>query len=400
MRHAMRQHRRPDLAHISPRLDARIASIAPSKNAKHSGLWATLTLPHRGRIDIPLHPSTAFVERERMQWPAYPSGQLIVKTQTFREMAGRYKFAEPLRELRDSVSKLRLNSLRVGSDGRNRCLLGAYGTKTARNAPSNAQFVFGPAKWIRFFIAPPPGLALVHRDFSQQEVRIAAVLSGDAAMLAACESGDVYIATGEQIGMIRTSMSAEERAQARDLMKTVVLGISYGMQAFSLSRRTGLSVDVCEEILARIRARYPKFEAFVERTYDRAGLDLELGTRLGWFMQCPPHINERTVRNYLMQANGSEILHMTCILAERRGIEVVAPVHDALMGQGPADAIEDVSTALDQCMRDASAFVLRGYELPTDKQIVMPGQRFYDKRGASMWETVNRLIESRQKISA
>ena len=117
-------------------------------------------------------------------------------------------------------------------------------------------------------------------------------------------------------------------------------------------------------------------------------------------MQCPPHINERTVRNYLMQANGSEIQHMNCILAERRGIEVVAPVHDALMAQGPADAIEDVSTALDQCMRDASAFVLRGYELPTDKQIIMPGQRFYDKRGASMWETVNRLIASKQKISA
>jgi hypothetical protein len=140
----------------------------------------------------------AFVERNGMQWSAYPSGQLIVKTQTFREMAGRYEFAEPLRELRDSVSKLRLNSLRVGSDGRNRCLLGAYGTRprVMRLAPSNSQFLSGPAKWIRFFIAPPPGLALMHRDFSQQEVRIAAVLSEDTAMLAACGSGDVY-ATGE-----------------------------------------------------------------------------------------------------------------------------------------------------------------------------------------------------------
>jgi hypothetical protein len=43
-------------------------------------------------------------------------------------------------------------------------------------------------------------------------------------------------------------------------------------------------------------------------------------------------------------------------------------------------------------MRDASAVVLRGYELPTDKQIRRPGERFYDKRGASMWETVNRLL--------
>ena len=57
-----------------------------------------------------------------------------------------------------------------------RCL-GAYGTKTARNAPSNAKFIFGPAKWLRFLIAPPPGRVLVHRDYSQQEVHIAAVVS-------------------------------------------------------------------------------------------------------------------------------------------------------------------------------------------------------------------------------
>jgi hypothetical protein len=331
--------------------------------------------------------------RRPMDWPPYPSGQPILKSQVFREMAGRCPHIEQLRELRDSISKLRLNDLSVGNDGRNRCLLGAYGTKTARNAPSNSQFVFGPAKWIRFYITPPPGLALVHRDFSQQEVRIAAVLSGDTAMLAACESGDVYIATGEQIGVIRPGMSDTEIDAARNLMKTVVLGISYGMEAFSLALRTGKSIAEAEEILARMRARYPRYEAFVQRTLDHAGLDLELRTQLGWYMQCPPHINERTVRNFPMQSTGAEIQHVTRILAERRGIGIVAPVHDALMAQGPVDCIEDVSTALDRCMRDASAVVLRGYELPTDKQIRRPGERFYDKRGASMWETVNRLLE-------
>jgi hypothetical protein len=43
-------------------------------------------------------------------------------------------------------------------------------------------------------------------------------------------------------------------------------------------------------------------------------------------------------------------------------------------------------------MRDAAALVLRGYELPTDVQTVLPGQRYFDKRGEQMWNTVTRLV--------
>jgi hypothetical protein len=101
-----------------------------------------------------------------------------------------------LRELRYSLSKLRLNDLHIGNDGRNRTLLGAFGSKTARNQPSNSKYIFGPAKWLRFLITPPPGLALIHRDFCQQEIRIAAVLSGDAALLEACETRQVSVDHG------------------------------------------------------------------------------------------------------------------------------------------------------------------------------------------------------------
>jgi hypothetical protein len=70
----------------------------------------------------------------------------------------------------------------------------------------------------------------------------------------------------------------------------------------------------------------------------------------------------------------------------------VAPVHDAIMAEAPADQIEEVSAALDRCMRDAAAVVLRGYELPTDEHIVRPGERYFDERGESMWNTVTRLV--------
>jgi DNA polymerase I len=339
----------------------------------------------------------ADVARHRWRnWPKRADGTLDERNQTFREMVGQYPEVETLRELRYSMSKLRFNDLAVGSDFRNRTPLWAYGTKTGRNAPSTAQYGFGPAKWIRFLFTPPPGRALIYRDFKQQEPRIAAIQSGDAALLQACESGDVYLGIARQLGFLRESMNAAEIAALRVLFKTVVLGIIYGLGARSLAIRTGVSLSEAYEILARLRAQFRVFEDWAACVLDHAGLDLEIGTQFGWFLQCPPGTNRRTIRNFPVQSTGSEILHVACLLAERRGIEVIAPVHDALMAEAPVDQAEEVSIALDRVMRDAAAVVLRGYELPTDTGdldgSILPGQRFFDKRGAEMWETVSRLL--------
>jgi DNA polymerase I-like protein with 3'-5' exonuclease and polymerase domains len=111
-------------------------------------------------------------------------------------------------------------------------------------------------------------------------------------------------------------------------------------------------------------------------------------------------MNPRTLRNFPIQSTGAEILHVDCILAERRGLEIVAPVHDALMVECDLDVLEDVSQALDRVMRDASAVVLRGYELPTDVQEIRPGEHYADERGQAMWDTVSKLLTKRERESA
>jgi DNA polymerase-1 len=342
----------------------------------------------------------AYVRRRRMSWPTYENGTLDETDQTFREMEGKYPFIGPLRELRYSLSKLRLNSLQVGGDGRNRALLGAYSTKTGRNAPSTAKFVYGPAKWIRFLIAPPPGFALIHRDFCQQEVRIAALLSGDTALLTACECGDVYLGIAKQLGFAPADAVKETYPQVRGLFKTVVLGIQYGLGMRSLAIRTGLSFSEAGEILARLRAQFRTFEDYCASVLDHAGLFQEVGTQLGWVMQCPPGINPRTVRNFPMQSSGAEVMHVFCVLAERRGLRVVAPIHDGFLVECAAHEIDEMSLAVDRAMRDAAALVLRGYELPTEEQRVLPGERYYDERGAAMWETVTKLLSKLEERRA
>jgi DNA polymerase I-like protein with 3'-5' exonuclease and polymerase domains len=250
----------------------------------------------------------------------------------------------------------------------------------------------GPAKWVRFLISPPPGRVLVYRDFMQQEVRIAAVLSGDKALLEACESGDVYIGIATQLGFYHEGMSQEQHDSIRTMFKTVVLGIQYGMAHHSLAIRTGCMSFEAAEILARLKARFRRYEDYATSVVDRAGLDMEIATPFGWIMQCPPKIKSRVVRNFPIQSTGAEILHVACILAEQRGIEMVAPIHDALMCEANAADAEDVKHALDRLMRDASSIVLRGYELPSDFQIVHAGGSFFDKAGKDLWAVITEKL--------
>jgi DNA polymerase-1 len=342
-----------------------------------------------------------YVRRNRMSWPTYQDGSLDETDQTFREMEGRYPQIGDLRELRYSLSKLRLNALSIGSDGRNRALLGPYGSKTGRNQPSNSKYVFGPAKWIRFFITPPPGRVLIHRDYAQQEPQIAAVLSGDEALLAACREGDVYLGIAKALGFVPDGATPEALEATRTLFKTVVLGIQYGLGPRSLATRTGVSLFEACEILARLRARFHTFEAYAQNVTDHAGLHLEIGTPFGWRMKCPSGINPRTVRNFPIQSTGAEILHVASVLAERRGIRIVAPIHDAFVAEAEAPDAEEVSIALDRVMRDASRVVLRGYELRTDMQpIIRAGGRFFDKRGLAMWTTVTELLAKLERETA
>src|SRR6516165_6701100 len=53
-------------------------------------------------------------------WPRLDSGNLDLSDDTFRQQARTYPAVSPLRELRSSLSDLRLNDLAVGQDGRNR----------------------------------------------------------------------------------------------------------------------------------------------------------------------------------------------------------------------------------------------------------------------------------------
>ena len=105
-------------------------------------------------------------------WPRLESGALDLKDDTFRDMARSHAQVAPLRELRVTLSQMRLSELAVGEDERNRCLLSAFRARTGRNQPSNSQFIFGPAVWLRSLIKPEPGYGIAYVDWSPKSLAL------------------------------------------------------------------------------------------------------------------------------------------------------------------------------------------------------------------------------------
>jgi DNA polymerase I len=331
-------------------------------------------------------------------WPLLDSGYLDLKIETFRDMARRYPQLVPLKELRASLGELRMADLAVGPDGRNRVLLSPFGTKTGRNAPSNSKSVFGPATWIRGLIKPDQGRAVAYIDWSAQEVAIAAVLSGDQALLDSVASGDPYLAFAVRAGLAPAGATKETHGLIRDACKTAILGANYGMQWQSLAARTGLAGIEAQAMLHWLTRIYPDYDQWARASTDTGLLGGVMRTAFGWTYHVQPGTRPRTLRNFPMQSGGAEMMRLACCLATERGVTVCCPVHDALLVEADDDQIGDVVEVAEAAMAEASRLVLSGYEIGNDAVTVRWPGRYADKRGVAMWTRVTGLLQAEAHI--
>jgi DNA polymerase-1 len=340
-----------------------------------------------------------WLARNHIPWPRLESGRLDLSDDTFREMARAYPVVAPLRELRAALSEMRLSDLAVGRDGRNRTMLSAFRARTGRNQPSNTKSIFGPSVWLRGLIKPPPGYGIAYIDWQQQEFGIAAALSRDPLMMEAYRSGDPYLAFAKQAGAAPADATKATHKAVRDQFKSTVLAVQYGMGADALAQRIGQPPIRARELLRLHRETYRVFWRWSDAAVDHAMLTGSLHTVFGWRVRVPAVSNERSLRNFPMQANGAEMLRLACCLATEAGIEVCAPVHDAVLICAPLERLEADVARMQEAMREASRIVLNGFELGTDAQIVRYPDRYIDERGAVMWDRVMNLIDG-QRLAA
>ncbi|MBF0495034.1 MAG: DNA polymerase I [Deltaproteobacteria bacterium] len=337
----------------------------------------------------------AWLSKKGITWPRLPSGRLDLSDDTFREMARSHYRVAPLRELRSSLGQMRLNDLAVGADRRNRTLLSPFRSKTGRNQPSNSKFIFGPSTWLRSLIKPEPDHGLAYVDWCQQEFGIAAYLSGDPNMIKSYESGDPYLEFAKLTGGVTLDGTKESHPRERDLFKACILGVQYGMGSKSLGFRIGMSPCYAEELIRMHRRVFSIFWIWSDNLLEFALIQMKIKTVFGWEYRITGKPNPRSIRNFPIQANGAEMLRLACVFITEMGIELCAPVHDAVLIHFPLDKEQQIISATQQAMSDASAAVLGGYRLRPDVSLVRYPGRYQDDRGAKMWETVMRIITDR-----
>ncbi len=337
----------------------------------------------------------AYLREHRIPWPRTDSGQLSLSDTTFRDMAKRFPHLEPLRQLRVSLSQLKLNKLAVGPDGRNRTGLSPFRSVTSRNQPSNARWIFGPSAWMRSLIKPEEGQALAYIDWSQQELGIAAALSQDANMLAAYRSGDFYLAFARQAGAVPATATKHSHASEREQFKVTALAVMYGGTERLIARNTGLALAFAKDLLRLHRRTYPTFWAWRERVVNTMHMRGSISSVFGWRIHRGRDElrTDRTTANFPMQSAGAEMLRLGTMYLMDAGIQVIAPIHDAVLIEAPLPDIDEQVQQARDLMAQASRDVLfNRLELRTDVDVVRYPDRYRDGRGVEMWDSVTRFL--------
>lgn len=148
----------------------------------------------------------------------------------------------------------------IRPDGRIRSSLNIVGARSGRmsssepnlqNIPSTGEF----AKVAKSIFNVPPGHVLLQLDYSQLEVRIAAMLSQEPGLIQAYIDGaDVHRRTASKA--FKTP-EEEVTKELRRNAKAVVFGVLYGKTANSLARDLGVSQNEGRTIFDSVLGAYP-----------------------------------------------------------------------------------------------------------------------------------------------
>ena len=120
-----------------------------------------------------------------------------------------------------------------------------------------------------------PGHNWVAVDYSNQELRYAAAVSGDTRMIKAFKNNeDLHLITAEAAFPGRGK-------EMRKYGKLTNFATIYGVGANGLSKQTGLGVDDCRTLLDAFRSSYPTLASYGRQLASEAALTGHIVTRTG-----------------------------------------------------------------------------------------------------------------------
>jgi DNA polymerase-1 len=216
------------------------------------------------------------------------------------------------------------------------------------------------------FVAGYPGWQLLTADYSQIELRVLAHYSDDAALLRAfAEDRDVHRAVAARIFNVPETEVDESK---RGVAKTVNFGVIYGLSAFGLANRLGITQAEAAAFIEAYFQEYAGVDRFITQTLETAAARGRVETILGRRRPISGikattgrsrNLAERTAINTVIQGSAADLIKRAMILIDRRlrdgGFQarMLLQIHDELVFEAPAAEIAELAALVDREMTGA-----------------------------------------------
>jgi DNA polymerase-1 len=201
----------------------------------------------------------------------------------------------------------------------------------------------------RAFVAAEGSEFLV-ADYSQIELRVLAHMSGDPFLIEAFQAGlDIHTATAARVWGVDTSdVTAEQRRRA----KMINFGLLYGMEAFGLADRLGISREEAREHIDTYFAQFHRVKEYMASVVTAARNQGYTTTLFGRRRYLPElksdnfrirQMGERMALNAPVQGTAADIIKAAMIeldatlRSEMLATTLLLQVHDELILEVPED---------------------------------------------------------------
>ena len=261
---------------------------------------------------------------------AHPVIDLIIKYRELAKLKTGYA---------DTLPKL------IAPDGRIHTTFSQSVTATGRLSSSNPNMQNIPARTEqgreikRAFIAPA-GRVLVNADYAQFELRLAAALAGDQALIRVFDdpTNDVHTMTAaEAYGITPAEVTPEQRRHA----KVINFGILYGMSPHGLAEATDMNLSEAREFIDKYFQARRSIRDYQAKVIEQAKEDGYVQTLLGRRRPVPglrssnTMVREATKRaaiNLPVQGTEADLMKMAMLKVEEiAGASQIMQVHDSIM---------------------------------------------------------------------
>ncbi len=207
------------------------------------------------------------------------------------------------------------------------------------------------------------GYKLVKADYSQIELRVIASLANDKQMLAIFNSGgDIHTMTAALIhGIKPEEVTKELRRQAKEIN----FGVLYGMGAWGLSSRTGLSHSEAQKFIFRYFETFSEVKKWLDETVeiakDKGYVETLYGRRrylpeINSSIQQVKSTAERMATNMPIQGTSADLIKLAMIeigsglTKVSKDSRMILQVHDELVFEVPEKDVKKVAEYIDKAM--------------------------------------------------